>query len=101
MKFSRDAESCLRSLTTDSAFVPVKSEHSIRDLEKKAAHVASVLKNNGIQCAATVDPKESTVVLWLDKSQVKLAQIKLNEEGVELSAVKIVPYGEVELTKGS
>ncbi|HKX79580.1 MAG TPA: hypothetical protein VJM34_13765 [Novosphingobium sp.] len=101
VKFSRDAEASLRSLTVDPTFAAVKSEHSIRDLEQKASQVESVLKGKGIECRATVNSKDSVVVVWLDKSQLDIARTKLIDEGIELSAIKIVPYGEIELTKGS
>lgn len=100
VKFSRDAEASLRSLTADPNFAPIKSEYSIRDLQQKASQVEAVLKGKGIECRATVDPKNSVVVVWLDKSKVDIARAKLLDEGIELAAIQIVPYGEIELTKG-
>ncbi|WP_152566028.1 hypothetical protein [Lysobacter antibioticus] len=101
VKFSRDAESSLRSLTADVAFVPVKSAYSIRDLEKKATQVATILKDKGIQCSTNVDPKESTVVVWLDKADVDSARAKLVGEGLDLTVVQFFPYEKVELTKNN
>lgn len=98
VKFSRDAEASLKSLTSSPAFIAVQSLHSIRELEAKGRQIEAVLRAEGINSTATVDPKETALSIWVEKEKVQSTQALLLQRGVDMSSTSVVPLGEVELT---
>lgn len=98
VKFSRDAEASLKSLTSSPAFIAVQSTHSIQQLEDKGRKIEALLSAEGINSSATVDPRETALSIWVEKEKVQGVRALLLQRGVDLSSTSVVPLGEVELT---
>lgn len=98
VKFSRDAEASLKSLTSSPAFIAIQSTHSIQQLEEKGREIEALLRAEGINSSATVDPRETALSIWVEKENVQDARALLLQRGVDLSSTFVVPLGEIELT---
>ncbi|MBX9400876.1 hypothetical protein K4L06_06090 [Lysobacter sp. BMK333-48F3] len=98
VKFSRDAETSLRALTSNPAFVAVQSPYSIRELEAKGRQIEAILDAEGIESSTNVDPKETELRVWVDEAKVEAVRALLLERGVDLSSTSVVALGKIELT---
>lgn len=98
VKFSRDAEASLRTLTTTPAFVAVQSLHSIQELEAKGREIKALLDAEGIESSTNVDPQETQLRVWVDQAKVEATRALLLARGVDLSSTSVVATGKIELT---
>lgn len=98
VKFSRDAEASLRTLTTTPAFVAVQSSHSIQELEAKGREIQTLLDAEGIESSTNVDPRQTELRVWVDEAKVEATRALLLARGVDLSSTSVVALGQIELT---